>query len=53
MKEKLASMSTEKTKIELQPHQTAIVLDNQGQVEEALGKQPTDDQESKPNLCWI
>ena len=34
MKEKLASMSTEKTKIELEPRQTAIVLNDQGQVDE-------------------
>ena len=45
MKEKLASMSTEKTKIELQPHQTALVLDNQGQLEEIYLPDLSDDEE--------
>ena len=45
MKEKLASMSTEKTKIELEPRQTAIVLNDQGQVDEIYLPDLPDDEE--------
>jgi hypothetical protein len=45
MKEKLASMSTEKTKIELEPRQTAIVLNDQGQVAEIYLPDLPDDEE--------
>ena len=49
MKEKLASMSTEKTKIELEPRQTAIVLDDQGRVEEIyLPDRPDDEEVPQP-----
>jgi hypothetical protein len=49
MKEKLASMSTEKTKIELEPHQTAIVIDDQGQVAEIyLPDRPDDEEVPQP-----
>ena len=45
MKEKLASMSTEKTKIELEPRQMAIVLNDQGQVDEIYLPDLPDDEE--------
>ena len=42
-------MSTEKTKIELEPRQTAIVLDDQGRVEEIyLPDRPDDEEVPQP-----